>query len=251
MPLLPTWLVQKLRGEFEKNEAMPAHNPSVFASPSNPPTSQQPTQPIDNIAAAPIVPIPPPVVQQPDDSDEIPAEVIEASRRSLLEDELERTKRDNEMQQKYIHDVEIALQESVQSIVNTVSKIANTVVDGVVGLVSSQNKQESAQNTQVTADNIQNTKPDTVNDSCIHTTSVPLVSDSAVIPAVPIQPQQAAPVQPQQNNPECMICFDDECGAVNTVFIPCGHTCCEKCSSAVEICPKCNAPITSRNRFFL
>lgn len=274
-PSLPTWLVQKLRGEFEQNEAASMHNPNAFASPSNPSASATPSMPAepsqqphalsDNIAAVSIQPVPPviqqPVIQHSDDSDEIPAEVIEASRRSVIEDELGRAKRDSEMQQKYIHDVEIALQESVQSIVNTVSKIANTVVDGVVGLVNAQseNLPKHVDNNVDThndnnADNIQNVQPaevapNTHNAHITHNPEVPIAHDLAVLTPVTTVPT-VQPTTPQ-NNPECMICFDDECGAVNTVFIPCGHTCCEKCASAVEICPKCKAPITSRNRFFL
>jgi Zinc finger, C3HC4 type (RING finger) len=56
--------------------------------------------------------------------------------------------------------------------------------------------------------------------------------------------------QPSQN-PECMICLNDAPNAVNTVFIPCGHTCCAGCSASVDTCPKCRAAISSRYQFYI
>jgi Zinc finger, C3HC4 type (RING finger) len=51
------------------------------------------------------------------------------------------------------------------------------------------------------------------------------------------------------NRTECMICF--RAGAVNTVLVPCGHTCCSTCAAGITTCPQCRAVITARQQFFM
>ena len=201
----------------------------------------------NNIAVEPSLQVPQPqqpmqVQQQPEDFDEIPADVIEASRLSVLADEVQRSRRDSEFQSKYIHDMEIALQESVRMIVDTVSRVAGTVVDSI------------SECSNVAAPTVKPATKPTVElavEPAVEPATKPTVDVYTVVVSSQKPNENSQVYSQQQNILECMICFDDAPSAVNTVFIPCGHTCCAKCACAVEVCPKCNTPITSRNRFFL
>lgn len=65
--------------------------------------------------------------------------------------------------------------------------------------------------------------------------------------------RQAPQEQPQINEPvgrelECSVCMN---GAVNTAFIPCGHSLCDECAGQIQSCHHCRQPIEDRLTIYL
>ena len=79
---------------------------------------------------------------------------------------------------------------------------------------------------------------------------VQIVQSQALQPVV-VQPQVAQPAVVPANESEltkCKVCFERD---VNTVFHPCGHACCDVCTSTLQICPHCRGPIAKSTRVYL
>lgn len=209
---------------------LPALAPTVLAPAASIPTSQP------QFSQDAVVPSGPTIALSPEEiagSDEIPREILEASHQSLLADELHRARRDSEFQSQYIKDLESALQESLHC------EYSPGVEDSI------QLSDNNAGDIPIAPTNIADTAP--IADVLDNIAPISIAN----IPTATISLPNTSTATPSVQHPECMICFDDSPGAVNISFIPCGHTCCGACSSAVEICPKCATPIVGRHKFFL
>lgn len=79
--------------------------------------------------------------------------------------------------------------------------------------------------------------------------SAPTLEGAKATPSAPLlEGEQGAvsapPLDQQFLESECVVCLDAGC---EVLYLPCGHVCvCSRCSTSLESCPLCRAPILSR-----